>query len=53
MKYRLLFKVVSLLVVMALLMLGLGMIQDIVRDRIRNRDYAVQSVVSSLAGPQP
>ena len=52
MKYRLLFKVVSLLVVMALLMLGLGMIQDIVRDRIRNRDYAVQSVVSSLAGPQ-
>ena len=52
MKYRLLFKVVSLLIVVALLILGLGMIQDVVRDRIRNRDYAVQSVVSSLAGPQ-
>ena len=52
MKHRLLFKVVSLLIVIALLMLGLSMIQDVVRDRIRNRDYAVQSVVSSLAGPQ-
>ena len=52
MKHRLLFKVVSLLIVIALLMLGLSMIQDVVRDRIRNRDYAIQSVVSSLAGPQ-
>lgn len=52
MKHRLPFKVVSLLIVIALLMLGLSMIQDVVRDRIRNRDYAVQSVVSSLAGPQ-
>ena len=52
MKHRLLFKVVSLLIVMAMLMLGLSMIKDVVRDRIQNRDYAVQSVVSSLAGPQ-
>lgn len=52
MKNRLLFKTVSLLIVLALLMAGLSMIQDVVRDRIRNRDYAVQSVVSSLAGSQ-
>jgi inner membrane protein len=52
MKNRLLFKTVSLLIVLALLMAGLSMIQDVVRDRIRNRDHAVQSVVSSLAGSQ-
>ena len=52
MKNRLLFKTVSLLIVLAMLMLGLSMIQDVVKDRIRNRDYAVQSVVSSLAGSQ-
>ena len=52
MKNRLLFKTVSLLIVLALLMAGLSMIQDVVKDRIRNRDYAVQSVVSSLAGSQ-
>ncbi|MFN3732611.1 cell envelope integrity protein CreD [Comamonas testosteroni] len=52
MKNRLLFKTVSLLIVLALLMAGLSMIQDVVKDRIRNRDYAVQSVVSSLAGTQ-
>lgn len=52
MKNRLLFKTVSLLIVVALLMLGLSMIQDVVKDRIRNHDYAMQSVVSSLAGSQ-
>lgn len=52
MKNRLLFKTVSLLIVLALLMAGLSMIQDVVKDRIRNRDYAVQNVVSSLAGAQ-
>ncbi|MEG0446853.1 MAG: inner membrane CreD family protein, partial [Comamonas sp.] len=52
MKNRLLLKTASLLIVLALLMAGLSMIQDVVQDRIRNRDYAVQSVVASLAGSQ-
>lgn len=52
MKHQRIFKTVSLLIVLALLMLGLNIIQDVVRDRINNREYAVQSVVSSLAGSQ-
>src|SRR5690606_39065867 len=52
MKNRLLFKTVSLLIVLALLMAGLSMIQDVVKDRIRNPDYAVQHVVASLARAQ-
>lgn len=52
MKNRLLFKTAALLMVLALLMAGLSMIQDVVRDRFRNRNHAVQSVVASLAGPQ-
>lgn len=52
MKNRLLAKGVALLVMLGLLMLGLGLIHDVVRDRIRNRDNAVQGVVASLAGRQ-
>ena len=52
MKNQLLLKILCLLVTLALLMFGLSLIQDVVRDRIRNQGYAVQSVVDSLAGPQ-
>ncbi|WP_370681211.1 cell envelope integrity protein CreD [Comamonas sp. GB3 AK4-5] len=52
MKNRLLSKGLALFVMLVLLMLGLYQIQDVVQDRIRNRDHAVQSVVASLAGPQ-
>ncbi|WP_027017296.1 cell envelope integrity protein CreD [Comamonas composti] len=52
MKNRLLTKLGALFVMLALLMLGLSLIQDVVQDRIRNRDHAVQGVVSSLAGQQ-
>ena len=52
MKNRLLLKILCLLATLALLMFGLSLIQDVVRDRIRNQAYAVQSVVDSLAGPQ-
>lgn len=52
MKNRLLSKGLALFVMLALLMLGLYQIQDVVQDRIRNREHAVQSVVASLAGQQ-
>lgn len=52
MKNRLLTKAVALLAMLAILMLGLSLIHDVVRDRIRNRDTAVQGVVASLAGKQ-
>lgn len=52
MKNRLLSKGLALCVMLILLMLGMYQIQDVVQDRIRNRDHAVQSVVASLAGPQ-
>lgn len=52
MRNRFLLKILCLLVTLALLMCGLSLIQDIVRDRIRNQAYAVQSVVDSLAGSQ-
>ena len=52
MKNRLLTKAVALLAMLAILMLGLSLIHDVVRDRIRNRDNAVQGVVASLAGKQ-
>jgi inner membrane protein len=45
-------KAVALLAMLGLLMLGLGLIHDVVQDRIRNRDNAVQGVVASLAGRQ-
>lgn len=52
MKNRLLAKGLALLAMLGLLMLGLGLIHDVVQDRIRNRDHAVQGVVASLAGRQ-
>ncbi len=52
MKNRLVQKALSLAITMALLLVALMMISDVVRDRIYNRDRAVQSVVNSTAGPQ-
>ncbi len=52
MKNRLFTKAVALAAMLAILMLGLSLIHDVVRDRIRNRDTAVQGVVASLAGKQ-
>ncbi len=52
MKNRLVQKALSLAITMALLLVALMMISDVVRDRIYNRDRAVQSVVNSTAGSQ-
>ena len=51
-KNRFLAKAAALLFTFVLLMVGLSMVQGVVRDRIRNRDNAVQGIVGSLAGPQ-
>ncbi|QMV71490.1 cell envelope integrity protein CreD [Comamonas piscis] len=52
MKNRLVQKALSLAITIALLMVALMMISDVVRDRIYNRDRAMQSVVNSTAGAQ-
>lgn len=52
MKNRLVQKAVTLAITMAILMIALMMISDVVRDRIYNRDRAMQSVVNSTAGAQ-
>lgn len=52
MKNRLVQKAFTLAITVALLMVGLMLISDVVRDRINNRDRAVQSVVNSTAGSQ-
>ena len=52
MKNRLVQKAVTLVITIVVLMVGLMLIGDIVRDRIHNRDRAVQSVVNSTAGSQ-
>jgi len=49
---RILLKCAALLLVWFLLAMALLRVQAVVRDRIQNRHYAVQSVVSSLAGQQ-
>ncbi|GAB2480459.1 cell envelope integrity protein CreD [Comamonas humi] len=51
-KNRFLVKAAALLITFLLLMSGLTLVQDVVQDRIRNRDNAVQGIVGSLAGPQ-
>lgn len=52
MKNRLVQKAVTLAITMAILMIALMMVSDVVRDRIYNRDRAMQSVVNSTAGAQ-
>ena len=52
MKNRLVQKSLALLITIAVLLVGLMLISDVVHDRIRNRDRAVQSVVNSTAGAQ-
>ncbi len=52
MKNRLVQKAITLAITVAVLMVGLMLISDVVRDRIYNRDRAVQSVVNSTAGSQ-
>lgn len=52
MKYPWLTKIIALTGVVFLLLFGLGLIHDTVRDRQYYRDAATQSVANSLAGAQ-
>ena len=52
MKHPLITKLVALGAVAILLLIGLGQIEDVVRDRQRYRSLTAQSVADSLAGPQ-
>lgn len=52
MKFPFFNKLLSLFVVIVLLLFGLGMIEDVVRDRQLYRNEAERSVVQSLAGAQ-
>lgn len=52
MKNRLVQKAMALAISVVVLMVGLMLIGDVVRDRIHNRDRAVQGVVNSTAGAQ-
>lgn len=45
-------KLAALAAVVLLLLFGLGLIEDVVRDRQHYRSMTAQSVASSLAGPQ-
>jgi inner membrane protein len=45
-------KLVALAAITALLLIGLAMVEDVVRDRMRYRALTAQSVADSLAGPQ-
>ena len=51
-KHPLFTKLVALAVITVLLLIGLGVIEDVVRDRLRYRSLTAQSVADSLAGPQ-
>jgi len=51
-KHPLFTKIAALAVVTALLLIGLGLIADVVHDRQRYRADAARSVAQSLAGPQ-
>jgi len=51
-KYPLFTKLAALAGITLLLLIGLGLIEDVVRDRQRYRSQAAQSVAASLAGPQ-
>ena len=52
MKHPVVIKIAALAVITLLLLFGLGLIEDVVRDRQRYRSEATRSVAQSLAGPQ-
>lgn len=52
MKHPLFTKLAALAAITVLLLFGLSMIEDVVRDRLRYRSLTAQSVAESLAGPQ-
>ena len=52
MKHPLFTKLAALAAIILLLLIGLGLVEDVVRDRQRYRHQAAQSVAGSLAGPQ-
>ena len=52
MKHPLFTKLAALAAITVLLLFGLGLIEDVVRDRQRYRGLTAQSVAESLAGPQ-
>ncbi|MGV3681934.1 MAG: cell envelope integrity protein CreD [Acidovorax sp.] len=52
MKHPLFIKLVGLAAIVLLLMVGLGLIEDVVRDRQRYRSMTAQNIADSLAGPQ-
>ncbi len=52
MKNAVLFKLLSLVGVVVMLVFGLGLISEVVRDRQHYRDEATRSVTQSLAGSQ-
>ena len=51
-KHPLFTKLAALTAITVLLLFGLGLIEDVVRDRLRYRSITAQSVAESLAGPQ-
>lgn len=51
-KHPLFTKLAALAGITLLLLIGLGLIEDVVRDRQRYRHQAAQGVAASLAGPQ-
>ena len=52
MKHPLFTKLAALAAITLLLLFGLSLIEDVVRDRLRYRTEAARSVAQSLAGPQ-
>ena len=52
MKHPIFIKIAALAIITLLLLFGLGLIEDVVRDRQRYRGEATRSVAQSLAGPQ-
>ena len=52
MKHPLFTKLAALAAIGLLLLFGLSMIDNVVRDRVRYRSLTAQSVAESLAGPQ-
>ena len=51
-KHPLFTKLAALAAITVLLLFGLGLVEDVVRDRQRYRSLTAQSVADSLAGPQ-
>lgn len=52
MKHPLTLKLAALAAIVCLLLVGLGLVHDVVRDRQRHGELARHSVAQSLAGPQ-